>query len=85
MTSPGSCLLNVRQFVSIIRIMECAKDYLSITEVTLWVLEKSNDPVLYPYIIDCLRKYSNYWKLTNTGIRVANAVWAKVIYKIVFT
>ncbi|OAD01747.1 hypothetical protein MUCCIDRAFT_111089 [Mucor lusitanicus CBS 277.49] len=77
MTSPGSCLLNTRQFVTIIRIMECAKDYLTITEVTLWVLEKSNDPVLYPYIIDTLRKYSNYWKLTNSGTRVANAVWAK--------
>jgi uncharacterized protein (DUF427 family) len=78
MTSPGSCLLNTRQFVTIIRIMECAKDYLSIIETALWVLEKSNDPSLYPYIIDCLRKYSNYWKLTNNGTRVANAVWTKV-------
>ncbi|EPB86864.1 hypothetical protein HMPREF1544_06290 [Mucor circinelloides 1006PhL] len=77
MTLPGSCLLNTRQFVTIIRIMECAKDYLTITEVTLWVLEKSNDPVLYPYIIDSLRKYANYWKLTNSSTRVANAVWAK--------
>lgn len=78
MTLPGSCLLNTRQFVTIIRIMECAKDYLTITEVTLWVLEKSNDPVLYPYIIDSLRKYANYWKLTNSSTRVANAMWAKV-------
>ncbi|KAI9486079.1 MAG: hypothetical protein EXX96DRAFT_613913 [Benjaminiella poitrasii] len=77
MTSPGSCLLNIRQFVTIIRIMEYAKDYLSIIEVTLWVLEKTNDSSLYPYIIDCFRKYSNYWKLTNNGTRVANAVWAK--------
>ncbi|KAG2234880.1 hypothetical protein INT48_000543 [Thamnidium elegans] len=77
MTSPGSCLLNTRQYVTIIRIMEYAKDYLSITETALWVLEKSNDPSLYPYIIDTLRKYSNYWKLTNNGIRVANTVWSK--------
>lgn len=77
MTSPGSCLLNTRQYVTIIRIMEYAKDYLSITETALWVLEKSSDPSLYPFIIDTLRKYSNYWKLTNNGTRVANAVWSK--------
>lgn len=77
MTSPGSCLLNTRQYVTIIRIMEYAKDYISITETALWVLEKSNDPSLYPYIIDTLRKYSNYWKLTNNGVRVANAIWSK--------
>ncbi|CEP10050.1 hypothetical protein [Parasitella parasitica] len=79
MTSPGSCLLNARQFVTVIRIMEYAKDYLTITETALWTLEKSDDPVLYPYIIDCLRKYSNYWKLTNSGTRVASAVWAKLV------
>lgn len=77
MTSPGSCLLNTRQFVTIIRIMEYAQDYLSITETALWCLEKSSDPALYPYIIDTLRKYSNYWKLTDNGTRVATAVWAK--------
>ncbi|KAI7906421.1 uncharacterized protein BX663DRAFT_496358 [Cokeromyces recurvatus] len=77
MTSPGSCLLNIRQFITIIRIMEFAKDYLSIIEVTLWVLEKTNDSSLYPYIIDCFRKYSTYWKLTNNGKRIVDAIWAK--------
>ena len=77
MTSPGSCLLNTRQFVTIIRIMEHAKDYLSITETAIWVLEKSNDPTLYPYIINTFCKYANYWKLTNNGTRVVNAVWSK--------
>ncbi|RCI02228.1 RNA polymerase II mediator complex subunit, partial [Rhizopus stolonifer] len=77
MTSPGSCLLNPRQFVTIVRIMEYAKDYLNLIEMALWVLEKSNDHTMYPYVVDCLRKYANYWKLTNNGTRIANAVWAK--------
>ncbi|KAG0946548.1 hypothetical protein G6F57_003198 [Rhizopus arrhizus] len=77
MTSPGSCLLNTRQLVTIIQIMECAKDYLSIIEMTLWVLQKSNDTSLHPYIIDTFRKYSCYWKLTNNSARVIQAVWTK--------
>ncbi|RCH96766.1 RNA polymerase II mediator complex subunit, partial [Rhizopus stolonifer] len=77
MTSPGSCLLNMRQLVTIIQIMECAKDYLSIIETALWVLQKSNDVSLHPYIIDTFRKYSCYWKLTNNCTRVVQAMWAK--------
>lgn len=77
MTSPGSCLLNTRQYVAIVQIMEYVKDYISITELALWVLKKSNDPTLYPYIIDTFRKYANYWKLTNNGPRVIDAIWAK--------
>ncbi|KAI8985141.1 hypothetical protein BDB01DRAFT_850197 [Pilobolus umbonatus] len=77
MTSPGSCLLNCRQFITIVKIMELAKDYLSIIDMSLWVLEKSNDAALYPCVIDTLRKYSNYWKLTNHGAHVVNTVWNK--------
>lgn len=78
MTSPGSCLLNTRQFITIVLIMDLAKDYLSIIELALWVLEKSNDVSLFAQVIDTLRKYSVYWKLTNNGRRIAEAVWAKV-------
>lgn len=78
MTSPGSCLLNTRQFVTIVLIMELCKDYPSIIELALWVLEKSNDVSMYAHVLDCLRKYSIYWKLTNNGRRIAEAVWAKV-------
>ena len=85
MTSPGSCLLNTRQLVTIIQIMECAKDYLSIIEMTLWVLQKSHDTSLHPYIIDTFRKYSCYWKLTNNSARVIQAVWTKVLEFIALT
>ncbi|CAO3669776.1 unnamed protein product [Rhizopus microsporus] len=77
MTTPGSSLLNSRQLVTIIYIMECAKDYLSIIETAIWVLQKTNDHSLHPYIINTFRKYSCYWKLTNNSNRVINAIWTK--------
>ncbi|KAI8365718.1 hypothetical protein BD560DRAFT_156584 [Blakeslea trispora] len=77
MTSPGSCLLNTRQFVTLVSIMDYAKDYLSLMEMTLWALEKTSDRTMFPYIIDSFRKYANYWKLTNHGPRVVHAVWSK--------
>ncbi|KAI8149564.1 hypothetical protein BJV82DRAFT_504484 [Fennellomyces sp. T-0311] len=77
MTSPGSCLLNVKQYVAIIKILEYAKDYLSIIEVALWVLEKTNERALYSFTIDTLRRHASVWKLVHNGSRVAEAVWAK--------
>ena len=81
MTSPGSCLLNVRQYVTIIKILEYAKDYLSIIEVALWVLEKTNERAIYSFTVDTFRRHASIWKLVNNGKRVAEAVWAKVILK----
>ncbi|KAI8979595.1 hypothetical protein BDF20DRAFT_870542 [Mycotypha africana] len=77
MTSPGSSLLNTRQFVTIVRILEYAQDYSSIIDFALWTLEKTNDSTLYPYILDCFRTYSVYWKLMLNGRKIANAVWQK--------
>ncbi|KAG2221431.1 hypothetical protein INT45_005236 [Circinella minor] len=77
MTSPGSCLLNIRQYVTIIKILEYAKDYLSIIEVALWVLEKTNERALYSFTVDTFRRHANIWKLVNNGKRVAEAIWAK--------
>ncbi|KAI9267828.1 hypothetical protein BY458DRAFT_511485 [Sporodiniella umbellata] len=77
MTSPGSCLLNMRQLITIVQIMEHAKDYLSIIETAIWVIQKTNDISLHPYIVDIFRKYSCYWKLTNNCTRIVQAVWMK--------
>ncbi|KAF7724120.1 RNA polymerase II mediator complex subunit [Apophysomyces ossiformis] len=78
MTSPGSCLLNARQYVTIIKILDYAKDYLSIIEVTLWVLEKTNERALYPFIVDTLQRYASVWRLVHGGDRIASAVWKKL-------
>ncbi|KAI8372975.1 uncharacterized protein BYT42DRAFT_501141 [Radiomyces spectabilis] len=78
MTSPGSCLLNARQYVMVIKILEYAKDYLSLVDVALWVLEKTNERDLYLYIIDTLRRHANIWKLVDkTGNRIAETFLAK--------
>lgn len=78
MTSPGSCLLNVRQYVTIIKILEYAQDYLNVIDLALWMLDKSNERVLYSFAIDTLRKHASVWKLINYGQRIADAVWEKV-------
>ncbi|KAG0172714.1 RNA polymerase II mediator complex subunit [Apophysomyces sp. BC1015] len=77
MTSPGSCLLNARQYVTIIKILDYAKDYLNIVEVALWVLEKTNERVLYPFIVDTFQKYASVWRLVHGGDRIAKAIWKK--------
>lgn len=78
MTSPGSSLLNVRQYVTIIRILEAAQDYLGAIDMALWVLEKTNERPVYMFAIDTLRKHASIWKLTNMGEQVGQAAWAKV-------
>ncbi|KAI9030192.1 hypothetical protein CLU79DRAFT_843056 [Phycomyces nitens] len=77
MTTPGSCLLNTRQYITIIKILESAKDYTNIVQISLWVLKKTNERALYLYIIDSLRKYANIWKLSNYSNQVAEALWEK--------
>ncbi|KAI8337752.1 hypothetical protein BC941DRAFT_513588 [Chlamydoabsidia padenii] len=77
MTSPGSCLLNARQYVAIIKILDCAKDYMNIVHVALWVLEKTNERSVLALVIDTLRQYANIWKLMNMGQLTAKTLWSK--------
>ncbi|KAI9312669.1 hypothetical protein BX666DRAFT_1985405 [Dichotomocladium elegans] len=77
MTTPGSCLLNTRQYVAIIKILEYAKDYLGIIDVALWVLDKTDERALYSIAVDTLRKHASIWKLVNYGQIVAQLIWAK--------
>ncbi|KAI8100101.1 uncharacterized protein BX664DRAFT_290634 [Halteromyces radiatus] len=77
MTSPGSCLLNARQYVALIKILECAKDYMNIVQVAVWVLEKTNEKSVLQLVIDTLRRYANIWKLMNLGKLVTQTLWNK--------
>ncbi|ORZ24760.1 hypothetical protein BCR42DRAFT_343237 [Absidia repens] len=77
MTSPGSCLLNARQYVALIKILECAKDYMNVVQLALWVLEKTNERSVLALVIDTLRQYANIWKLMNSGNLVAKTLWDK--------
>lgn len=77
MTSPGSCLLNARQYVALIKILDCAKDYMNIVNMALWVLEKTNERSVLTLVIDTLRQYANIWKLMNMGNLTAKTLWKK--------
>ncbi|KAH8550423.1 hypothetical protein BGW37DRAFT_428063 [Umbelopsis sp. PMI_123] len=77
MTSPGSCLMNVRQYLTVIKIFEILQDYTHAIEISLWVLENTNESSIYPFIIDTLHRHSSIWKLANMTSRIANVTWAK--------
>jgi hypothetical protein len=77
MTSPGSCLMNVRQYVTVIKLFEILQDYTHAIEISLWVLENTNESSIYPFIIDTLHRHSSIWKLANMTTRIASITWAK--------
>ncbi|KAI9205186.1 uncharacterized protein BJ171DRAFT_84486 [Polychytrium aggregatum] len=57
LTTPGSSLLNVRQFCAVVNLLEILSDPLGILEVSLWMLQKSTDKGMYPLVIDALRRH----------------------------
>lgn len=77
MTSPGSCLMNARQFLTVVRLFEIVQDYTNAIEISLWTLENTNESTLYPCIIDTLHRHSSVWKLANMTNRIASAMWTK--------
>ena len=48
---PGSSLLNNRQFCFIVSVLECMKDYESILEIALWLIDKTTDRGIYRSIV----------------------------------
>ncbi|KAL1916568.1 uncharacterized protein VTP21DRAFT_5759 [Calcarisporiella thermophila] len=64
MTTPGSSLLNSQQFSTLIHIMEVAKDYCSLFELSLWTLEHTTK-ALYPAIIRALQRHELVWRSTT--------------------
>ncbi|CAG8780829.1 2171_t:CDS:2, partial [Acaulospora morrowiae] len=60
-TQPGSSLLNARQFSTIVQVIELAKDYNSLLEILLWVLENSMEKSLFQLIIDTFKRHEMIW------------------------
>jgi hypothetical protein len=77
MTSPGSCLMNARQYLTAVKVFEILQDYTNAIEISLWTLENTNESSIYPLIIDTLHRHSSIWKLANMSSRIASVTWAK--------
>ncbi|CAG8473950.1 17776_t:CDS:10 [Rhizophagus irregularis] len=61
LAEPGSSLLNARQLATIVQFIELTKDYSSLLELIIWVLENSMERTLFPLIVDTIKRYEMIW------------------------
>ncbi|RIB08520.1 hypothetical protein C2G38_341878 [Gigaspora rosea] len=76
-TQPGSSLLNARQFSTIVKVIELAKDYNSLLDLLLWVLENSTEKCLFQSIIDTLKRHEIVWDAMGKSEQVLDALMKK--------
>ncbi|CAG8457255.1 6479_t:CDS:10 [Scutellospora calospora] len=76
-TQPGSSLLNARQFSTIVKVIELAKDYNSLLDLLLWVLENSMEKCLFQSIIDTLKRHEIVWDAMGKSEQVLDALMKK--------
>ncbi|KAK9712553.1 hypothetical protein K7432_007072 [Basidiobolus ranarum] len=60
-TSPGTSLLNPRQFSTIARIIGIVQDYYGIVELALWTLEHTIEDSVITVVIELVKQYQAYW------------------------
>ncbi|RIA84360.1 hypothetical protein C1645_784260 [Glomus cerebriforme] len=76
-TQPGSSLLNARQLVTIIQVIELTKDYNSLLELIIWVLENSMERSLFPLIVDTIKRHEMIWEAMGKSDEVFDALMKK--------
>ncbi|CAG8548541.1 13525_t:CDS:10 [Dentiscutata erythropus] len=76
-TQPGSSLLNARQLSTIVKVIELAKDYNSLLDLLLWVLENSTEKCLFQSIIDTLKRHEVVWDAMGKSEQVLDALMKK--------
>ncbi|KAG9324909.1 hypothetical protein KVV02_008471 [Mortierella alpina] len=77
MTSPGSSLLNGRQFATIVGVLEVAGDFHSLFELCTWLLEHTLDKTLLTYIVNLAKKHYMVWAAMGTMTKFSQAILAK--------
>ncbi|GES85186.1 hypothetical protein RCL_jg26864.t1 [Rhizophagus clarus] len=77
LTEPGSSLLNARQLATIIQVIELTKDYGSLLELIIWVLENSLERTLFPLIVDTIKRHEMIWDAMGKSDGVFDALMKK--------
>ncbi|KAF9155624.1 RNA polymerase II mediator complex subunit [Linnemannia schmuckeri] len=77
MTSPGSSLLNGRQFSTIVNVMEVASDFHSLYEMCIWLMEHTSDKILLTYTVNVARKHYMVWAAMGVLTQFSQAILAK--------
>lgn len=78
MTSPGSSLLNGRQFATVVNVMEIASDFYSLFEMCTWLMEHTIDKTLLTYVVNVAKKHHMVWASMNVQTKFAQDILAKV-------
>ncbi|ORX89986.1 hypothetical protein K493DRAFT_63300 [Basidiobolus meristosporus CBS 931.73] len=76
-TSPGTSLLNPRQFSTIARIIGIVQDYYGIIELALWTLEHSMEDSVISVVIELIKQYQAYWISMGIRDQIINALLEK--------
>ncbi|CAI2174498.1 11999_t:CDS:10 [Funneliformis geosporum] len=76
-TQPGSSLLNARQLATIIQVIELTKDYSSLLELIIWVLENSMERSIFPLIVDTIKRHERIWEAMNKSDVVFDVLMKK--------
>ncbi|KAG0050520.1 RNA polymerase II mediator complex subunit [Gryganskiella cystojenkinii] len=77
MTSPGSSLLNGRQFATVINVMEIASDFYSLFEMCIWLMEHTIDKTLLTYVVNVAKKHHMVWTSMGVLTKFSQAILAK--------
>ncbi|KAI1317908.1 RNA polymerase II mediator complex subunit [Mortierella claussenii] len=77
MTSPGSSLMNVRQFATVVNVIEVASDFHSLYEVCTWLLEHTSDKALLTYVVNVAKKHYMIWAAMGVLTKFSQAILAK--------
>ncbi|KAG0305990.1 RNA polymerase II mediator complex subunit [Dissophora globulifera] len=77
MTSPGSSLLNVRQFATIVNVMEVVSDFHSLYETCIWLLDHTSDKALLTHVVNVAKKHYMVWAAMGVLTQFSQAILAK--------
>ncbi|TPX30202.1 hypothetical protein SmJEL517_g06180 [Synchytrium microbalum] len=77
MLNPGNSKLNGRQFAVIIEILEAAKEYRLVLGLCIWMLHKTTDRNIYPYIVDTFRRHQMVFHAMEELGNIFTAVYNK--------
>ncbi|KAF9107477.1 RNA polymerase II mediator complex subunit [Mortierella sp. AM989] len=78
MTSPGSSLLNLRQFATVVGVMEVASDFHSLYDMCTWLLDHTSDKALLTYVVNVAKKHYMVWASMGVLTKFSQAILAKM-------
>ncbi|KAJ1915183.1 hypothetical protein H4219_004454 [Mycoemilia scoparia] len=77
MTQPGASLLNARQTVTIVRILECGSEFKILLDFLLWLISHTKEMSVLREAVLSLRRFRGIWALLGDVQKVCEALVKK--------